>query len=139
MLLFLERMILSIFNGNFILFSFMIALMYDLIKWCFLKQFVWLIFQKKASTSFFFLSFSRESLMYLFWVIICTSVLMRWCLAHCMRYMISSNEFEHTEYLKVFIHWISKKKANEAMKAYFLVDCLIKRIHLSWEYCMSNA
>ena len=127
----IERMRLSIFHGNFILFSLMIASMYNLIKWCFLKQSVRLIFHKKSST--FFLSLSRESPMYLFWVIICTCVLVRWCMVHCMWYMIRSNEFKHTEYLEVFIHWIFLKNSNEAMKAHFLVDYQHTWVHFSWE------
>ena len=53
----IKRMKLSIFQGNFILFSLMIVMMYDLIKWCFLKQSIRLIIQKKDY--FFLLSLSR--------------------------------------------------------------------------------
>ena len=48
-----ERMRLSIFQGNFIIFSLMSASLYNLIKWCFLKKSVRLIFQKKRINIFF--------------------------------------------------------------------------------------
>ena len=101
-----EWMKRSIFHGNIILFLLMIVMISELIKWCFLKQTVRIIYFRKENFNYF--CHCQENLQ-----CICSewsSAQVSWCVAYCMRYMIHSNKFEHKEYLEVFIHWIAKKK-----------------------------